>query len=98
MKHGKVRFHEEVRVKRIRPKGKNLPLRTLDDDDDDEEDDDTFDIRFDGDELGVDGEDSQESDDEDDSEDDPSGRQVIERLKNDLFAEENDEDTRGAFV
>ena len=36
---GKVRFHEEVKVRMIKPKGKNLPTSTLyapDDEDDDE--------------------------------------------------------------
>lgn len=41
-KSGRVRFHEEVRVKQIKAKGKNLPLSMLygDDDDDDEDEDD----------------------------------------------------------
>ena len=131
---GKVRFHEEVKVKKIKPKGKGLPVNTPtfwteemddeeefegfggqsgkvngrldldldyeidseeeeDDDDDDDEDDD-------GEEEGED-EDNDEEDDEDEDEDDEErddqeigqrGRQAVERLKDDLFAEEDSEE------
>ena len=50
-RQSKVRFHEEVRVKSIKARGKNLPLSTmdeLDEDDEDEEEEVSFD--FDGDE------------------------------------------------
>ncbi|RDB28966.1 U3 small nucleolar ribonucleoprotein mpp10 [Hypsizygus marmoreus] len=66
---GQVRFHEEVRVKKIRAKGKNLPLSSMDDEDEDENkdaDDDYDDPELEGDDLdsdddhdavGLDGED-----------------------------------------
>ncbi|KAF7306953.1 U3 small nucleolar ribonucleoprotein MPP10 [Mycena indigotica] len=93
-KAGSVRFHDEVRVKTIKPQGKNLPLNSLElegeEGDDDEEDDDDL-----GEESGQEGED-QESDSESESEerlesDEDSEEESVERLKNDLFAEENDE-------
>ncbi|KIM48170.1 hypothetical protein M413DRAFT_439891 [Hebeloma cylindrosporum] len=93
-----VRFHEEVRVKKIKPTGKNRPLRDDsieegDDDDDEEEDEDedehgpTFD---DQDSEDDDDDDSELHEDEDD-EDVESNIATIQRLKNDLFAEEEEE-------
>ncbi|KAJ7487638.1 U3 small nucleolar ribonucleoprotein complex, subunit Mpp10 [Mycena galericulata] len=104
-KAGTVRFHEEVRVKNIKAKGKNLPLSTLADEDDDEEDEE--------DEYGIFGEDFGDDEEEDDegaedgaedgaeSSGDESdegsldgsvdGAETIERLKGDLFAEEEDQ-------
>ncbi|KAJ6610027.1 U3 small nucleolar ribonucleoprotein complex, subunit Mpp10 [Mycena sp. CBHHK59/15] len=98
-----VRFHEEVRVRNIKAKGKNLPLNTEDEEDDDDDED--------GDEDGYDavgfGEtENDEEDDEDEDEDgeipdgdsvghDFDGAEIIERLKDDLFAEEEDEPPEG---
>ena len=122
-KTGKVRFHEEVKVKRIKAKGKGLPVNTpafweevdeneeefkgfggedgitnghldLDyevdsDDDDDEEDGEDFD-------MGDDGEEEEDEDgDEDDQEIGQKGREAVERLKDDLFAEEDSEQGPG---
>lgn len=115
---GSVRFHEEVRVKNIKAKGKNLPVATMyqlgnmDDDDDDEEggfgeklslSDDDDDEEGAGsseedeqDEEEEEGSDSDAMDEESDSE---SGnfdqREAIERLKDDLFADDEDEDASG---
>ncbi|KAG6885284.1 hypothetical protein C0993_003715 [Termitomyces sp. T159_Od127] len=95
-KAGKVRFHEEVRVKNIRAKGKNLPLYTMNDDDDEEEDDEEEDDEEEeeDDEEDVEGEHDDQSDvdvegselsNEDDEDD---SREAIERFKDDLFADE----------
>lgn len=106
-KPGKVRFHEEVRVRNVKAKGKNLPLYTMYEDDADEDDEfgehmtfNDFDAEADGanffnddddeadfsfDEGGSDGDGHR---DEDGSEGD--GRDTIERLKGDLFADEEE--------
>ena len=128
-KAGKVRFHEEVKVKKIKAQGKGLPVNTptywteeMDDDqefiavgDEDEmlnghldlDQDYEVDSEEDGDgddhdhddgeeeEEDSDVEDDQENHDEDDKEDDQEisdkGRQAVERLKDDLFAEQDSE-------
>ncbi|KAG6850523.1 hypothetical protein H0H93_012524 [Arthromyces matolae] len=92
---GKVRFHEEVRVKSIKPSGKNLPLSTMYiDDDDDEQDKDEVGFENAGgedeDEVALDFEEGEEEEDENENVDD-STRERIERLKNDLFADEDDD-------
>lgn len=101
-KAGRVRFHEEVRVKNIKAKGKNMPVATMyseDDEDDDEEGVDGMafgDGDFgDGDEDGfrenmdVDaGEDSEEDGEGEDESEGEAGQETIERLKDDLFAAE----------
>ena len=117
-KAGKVRFHEEVKVKKIKAKGKGLPVNTTvywGEDMDDEE----FEGFGDGDgipnghlDLDNDYEDSEDEDEDEDGEDDDTdeyededdgdsgegdqevgqkGRQAVERLKDDLFAEEDSE-------
>ncbi|KAG5730042.1 U3 small nucleolar ribonucleoprotein mpp10 [Termitomyces sp. T112] len=98
-----VRFHKEVRVKNIRAKGKNLPLYTKDEDEDeDDEDSEDQDVEsehdnvphrrrnFDEDELEADVESSDISDDIEENIFDKS-REAIERLKDDLFADEGDD-------
>ncbi|KAL0951134.1 hypothetical protein HGRIS_007871 [Hohenbuehelia grisea] len=109
-KPGTVRFHEEVRVKKIKPKGKNLPLSTMydEDDEDDEADEDAFMDGIDDmggesgseDEEEIDGLEEEDEDDEDDedaedaedanSSDEGDDRMAIERLKDDLFADDDD--------
>ena len=94
-KAGKVRFHEEVRVKKIKAKGKNLPLSTLYDEEDDEtEDSGEAEEQFRnvyshsvGSETGEE-EESNASSDTDAAE--GAGREAIDRFKDDLFAEEGD--------
>ncbi|KAF8078590.1 U3 small nucleolar ribonucleoprotein complex, subunit Mpp10 [Lyophyllum atratum] len=94
---GQVRFHEEVRVKKIRAKGKNLPLSSMDDDDDAEEEEGSrFPTAVHQQEWisSASSEDSIVSGDDEDAEshqdeDDPR-RDTIERLKDDLFAEEEE--------
>ncbi|KAL4243431.1 U3 small nucleolar ribonucleoprotein MPP10 [Abortiporus biennis] len=112
----KVRFHEEVRVKKIKAKGKNLPVSSMyseedeDDDDDDEygDEDMAIDDDEDGDEEGADSDDddmlsdgSEEDTDNDESESDDhedeefhgfDSRETIERLKDDLFADDDDDE------
>ncbi|KAF4572854.1 hypothetical protein EYR36_007364 [Pleurotus pulmonarius] len=80
-KPGTVRFAEEVRVKKIKSKGKSLPGEEDEDDDDDD------------DESGEDEQDNVSDDDDDDEEgEEGEGRETIERLKDDLFADEEDEE------
>ncbi|KAF9643844.1 Mpp10 protein [Thelephora ganbajun] len=116
-KAGKVRFHEEVKVKKIKAKGKGLPVNTpifweeaMDDDEgfegfgdedgilnghvdpnpdyeEDSEGDDDEDDDMDEDEDEDDGD-----SEEDDREVDQKGRQAVERLKDDLFADEGSEE------
>lgn len=102
---GRVRFHDEVRVKKIRANGKNLPLPAMGDDEDDIEDDSEGDDGFgeDGDmedstnislddSVGhdFDGEFNSDEDDMDEDDENEQGRRVMERLKGDLFAEDED--------
>ncbi|KAI9063034.1 Mpp10 protein [Trametes sanguinea] len=113
---GKVRFHEEVRVKKIKAKGKNLPVSTMfyeeeEDDGEDFEDDEEgleeddmdgsehglgFDDMDDA-EMQSEGSEAEdgESEDEDASmgeeDDENEGYETIERLKDDLFADDEDE-------
>ena len=105
---GKVRFHEEVRVKKIKPKGKNLPVNTMfydeeenEDEDDDYEGEEGAEIDDDDEDEGMGEEDSEENsegDEEDVSmgeEDDhasEAGFTTMERLKDDLFAEDEDKE------
>ncbi|KAG1801587.1 Mpp10 protein [Suillus plorans] len=92
----KVRFSEQVRVKSIKAKGKGLPVASLmeDDDSDDESGLDMY--LEDPDEVMMDAEveesfvDEYEGGDEDE---DDEGRATIERLKDDLFAEEDEPDS-----
>lgn len=96
-KAGKVRFHEEVRVKKIKAKGKNQPLSTLYDEEDDELEDSgeaeeesryVYDSHSVGSDVGEEGE-SNASSDADATE--GAGREAIDRFKDDLFAEEGDD-------
>lgn len=105
-----VRFHDQVRVKKIKPSGKNMSLHI--DDSDDSEDDDLFeeDETIGGDEIDInemetsdedeemeDGEKDEEEDEEEEEENENEANpklgssQTIERLKHDLFAEEEEE-------
>ena len=128
-KAGKVRFHEEVKVKKIKAKGRGLPVNTpvyweeemgeefegfgdedgmlnghsdLDHDyEDSEEDDDDDDDDDDEDEDNEDADTGEDEDEDDeDSEEDyrevgQKGRQAVERLKGDLFAEDSEEESEG---
>jgi U3 small nucleolar RNA-associated protein MPP10 len=111
-KSGQVRFHEEVRVKTIKAKGKGMPVGTMDllndDDDEDDEDEDAFGemMTFDDQEdYGEDDDDDEEDGEgEDDftaggneSESEAGGLETIQRLKDDLFAEDESPDEPGAF-
>ena len=119
-KAGRVRFHEEVKVKKIKAKGKGLPVNTsvyweegVDDDevfegfgdeggvlnghlDLDHEFDDSEDGDEDEDDDDDDTDEGEDEDDEDSEEDGgevgQKGRQAVERLKDDLFAEEDSEE------
>ena len=94
---GGVRFHQEVRVRTIKPSGKNKSLYEDDEDDEDEDDEfpvsNTLDVEMgEKDDMELDLEDeSQDSDEESGDDARNSGhRETIERLKDDLFAEEDD--------
>jgi U3 small nucleolar RNA-associated protein MPP10 len=118
-KSSKVRFHEQVRVKKIKASGKNLPVSMMyvpnDDEDGDEDDyvggegfEDGFGESMLLDEDEEDGEDEvieegndhddqipedeNTSEEEDDSEldTDDEQRETIARLKDDLFAEDDE--------
>ncbi|KAG1783919.1 Mpp10 protein [Suillus placidus] len=94
----KVRFSEQVRVKSIKAKGKGLPLSSLMDDDDSDDESGLHMYLEDPDEVMMDAEveepfvDEYEDGDGDGDEDD-EGRATIERLKDDLFAEEDEPDS-----
>lgn len=128
----KVRFHEEVRVKKIKARGRSMPVTSARlrgntvDEDDDEDGDEDFEGLMQEDESSEDGdgegeqedddelrqhpgstlgwpgmsedEDDEGSEDEDmDEEGNFDGRETMDRLENDLFAE--DEETHdGAFT
>ncbi|KAI0639368.1 U3 small nucleolar ribonucleoprotein complex, subunit Mpp10 [Trametes polyzona] len=114
---GKVRFHEEVRVKKIKAKGKNLPVSAMfyeeeeeeegseedgegafDENEDDEgmeEDEEGVTLRSDSDEEDEEGEEEEDDEDEPMEEDDGDAEyQTMERLKDDLFADEDDQQQR----
>lgn len=110
---GKVRFHEEVKVRKIKAKGKNLPVSTMyyeeEEEDDDYDDDDEYE-----DEEGVSSEEDEDEDEgeemydeefrdshsgeEDvsmgDDEEEDSGLATMERLRDDLFADDDDGDVQ----
>ncbi|KAH9849790.1 Mpp10 protein-domain-containing protein [Lenzites betulinus] len=103
---GKVRFHEEVRVKKIKAKGKNLPLSTMYDEEEEDEDseegseegafeDEEQDSDEDGDmeedEVMLSGESDEDEDDAMEDDEDDIGYETMARLKDDLFADEEDE-------
>jgi U3 small nucleolar RNA-associated protein MPP10 len=104
---GQVRFHDEVRVKTIKAKGKGNPVSTMDLLDEEDEDSDY------GDEQGSDSDVSEEEDETESivggpnvgrhadnkfggfgrNEINEDGREAIKRLTDDLFAEEEIADT-----
>ncbi|CCM01959.1 uncharacterized protein FIBRA_04032 [Fibroporia radiculosa] len=102
---GKVRFHEEVRVRNIKAKGKNLPTSMMYEEEEDDEDDDDYedeeetfvlDDTNDGSEGGEDSDlteegsyDGESAESADEEEED--GRDTMDRFKDDLFAEEAEE-------
>ena len=43
---GQVRFHDEVKVLKIKARGKNLPISTMEDEDDEDDDEDDDDNTF----------------------------------------------------
>ncbi|KZV71322.1 Mpp10 protein [Peniophora sp. CONT] len=97
-RQSKVRFHEEVRVKSIKPRGKNLPLSTMDIADDDDEDEE-LDFGFDGDEDedgdyegGFDEDEGEDEDSEGDEGDEFSGFDNLEEEGEDEDEEDMDED------
>ncbi|EGN96338.1 hypothetical protein SERLA73DRAFT_112603 [Serpula lacrymans var. lacrymans S7.3] len=96
----KVRFHEEVRIKNIKAQGKGLPVSTMyeEGDDDDEED---MEVNYDTTDVNsgsilddIDDEDESEDEaDEDETSEAGDDRETIERLKDDLFAEDEEPET-----
>lgn len=108
---GKVRFHEEVKVKKIKAKGKNPPLSILDDDEEDSEDEDSDDEAYDEtptqqplieekQNINANAEASALSDEDDYSLENLEDltKETIEHLKDDLFAEEEDVLYRGKVL
>lgn len=105
-KSGQVRFHDEVRVKTIKAKGKGIPVGTADllyvGDVDEDEDGFGEEVTFDDDEE----EEERQKGDEDvvdfgstgenQSEHEAGGLETIQRLKDDLFAEDQTPDDQGA--
>ncbi|GLB36182.1 hypothetical protein LshimejAT787_0304700 [Lyophyllum shimeji] len=96
---GKVRFHDEVRVKKIKAKGKNLPLSTMDDDDEEEEEE--FQLpqsrhehermsKARSEETMMSADDENSTEDAESQDHDDDGMDTIARFKDDLFAEEGD--------
>jgi U3 small nucleolar RNA-associated protein MPP10 len=102
VKSGKVRFHEEVQVRNIKAKGKNRPLSTMYEEDDDDDDDEYGEqMSFEDFEAGMDGEGAEDDEDEDEFEydsdegedeepEEDGGRDTMARLKDDLFADEEE--------
>ncbi|KAG1825971.1 U3 small nucleolar ribonucleoprotein complex, subunit Mpp10 [Suillus subaureus] len=94
----KVRFSEQVRVKSIKAKGKGLPVSSLMEEDDSDDENGLHMYLEDPDEVMMDAEVEEsfvdEYEDEDgDGDGDDEGRVIIERLKDDLFAEEDASDS-----
>ncbi|KAL4068064.1 U3 small nucleolar ribonucleoprotein complex, subunit Mpp10, partial [Scleroderma citrinum] len=100
-KQSKVRFHDQVKVKKIKAKGKGLPVSTMmyeeeeDDDDDDyipeDSDEEVFGEGIEEDDDDDDEEDDENEDENEDEDEDEGNRSTIERLKDDLFAEEEEQ-------
>jgi len=130
VKAGKVRFHEEVKVKKIKAKGKGLPVNTTvyweeemdgeedfagfgdedgmlnghldldqdyeEDSEEDSEDDDDDNDDNESDDTDEDEDEGDEDSEEGDQEVGQMGRQAVERLKDDLFAEvDSEEESEG---
>lgn len=94
----KVRFSEQVRVKSIKANGKGLPLSSLTEDDDSDDGSGLHMDLEDPDEVMMDAEAEgsfvdEYGDGDSDDDDDEEGRATIERLKDDLFAEEDEPDS-----
>ncbi|KAG8931489.1 hypothetical protein FRC02_002668 [Tulasnella sp. 418] len=103
-----VRFNENVRVKNIKAVGKGRPFNDLDQDDEEEEEEDDLEEEDQLNGFGeVDGEGEEEFDAEEDIDEDGSesdeeeseikdGGDVIGRFKDDLFADDDDEEAETA--
>lgn len=100
----KVRFSEQVRVKSIKAKGKGLPVVSLMEDDDSDDESGLNMYLEDPDEVMMDAEVEEsfvdeyeggdgDGDEDEDEDEDEEGRATIERLKDDLFAEEDEPDS-----
>ncbi|KAF5374730.1 hypothetical protein D9758_000253 [Tetrapyrgos nigripes] len=98
---GSVRFRDEVRVRKIKAKGKNQPISSMyleeDEDEDEDEDETTFSMGQDdetsSEESGEES-DEEESDLEEESEPDLIMDDTIQRLQDDLFADEEHDSQR----
>jgi U3 small nucleolar RNA-associated protein MPP10 len=97
---GSVRFHDEVRVRKIKAKGKNHPVSSTYINEDDDDDESSFfteqgdEISSEGSEEGPD-EGSDEESDSEESEADQTMHDTIHRLQDDLFADEEDDFQQG---
>lgn len=108
-----MRFHDEVRVKKIKAKGRSMPVSSMYDPEEDDDEDDGLPAFEDGwdEEEGV-WEDEDESDDADEldedgqsdeelPEDDESAQSVnetMDRFKDDLFADDDEAIQQGIII
>ncbi|KIJ68411.1 hypothetical protein HYDPIDRAFT_82734 [Hydnomerulius pinastri MD-312] len=101
LKSSKVRFNEQVKVKKIKAVGKGMPVSSMDDDDSDEEEEmegingleemDDGDGDDDDDEMAHSEDDEMEEGLNDGDSENGADWSTIERLKDDLFAEDEEE-------
>lgn len=102
-KTSKVRFHDEVRVKEIKSRGKGNPVSimkngiTWEEEEEEEEDEDDYEFEDDGESDDENEGELDEGDDDDEgtSNEGEGGRETIERLKDDLFAENEEVPSKG---
>lgn len=111
-KAGQVRFHDEVRVKNIKSRGKGVPVstmslvgpkaQTLAENEDDEDEYGEIDFGAGEDEGSESGDDNEDGGGEEDDDDDEmysdlefeeDGQETIERFRDDLFGEEEEDDS-----
>lgn len=100
-KTSKVRFHDEVRVKEIKSRGKGNPVSIMKNgitwEEEEEEDGDDYEFEDDEESDDENEEELEEEDDDDEgtSNEGEGGRETIERLKDDLFAENEEVPSKG---
>lgn len=115
-KKSKVRFHDEVRVKKIKRRGHGIPVRLMqkeprweedeneegeggeEDKDLEEYEDDDEELEYGNTDDEDDGEEEEEYGEEGTSNEDEGDRETIERLKDDLFAEDQETPAKGMSV
>lgn len=92
-----MRFHEEVKVKKIKAKGKSLPVNAglywEDVDEEEGEFGSPENMAIDGEEDSEDSEEDSEEEQESNEDDFGGGRDAIERSKGDLFDDDDETET-----